>query len=245
MSAAEFMPKLANMVTVEGECEEHGARKVTIKADMQWYCPACLDATLKHEYASHWAKKRYADLMDTATIPPKYRGAKFTAKTAEQKLVRGTCKAYRDEITKGPKWAALVLMGEFGTGKTLLACELAESLIEKFGLSVRYITAQGLVSEVQATYKAEDKSEASEFLRFTQYDVLIIDEIDAKRDSDNANMILTEVINRRYNAEKPVVVITNQPFDNLASFVGGRVHSRLHENAFVCAFSWPDFRRVA
>lgn len=245
MSVAEFLPTLSNMVTVDGECAVHGALPVTIKRDMEWYCPQCLNAELKREYAEKWNEQRNADLFAVATIPHKYHGKKFTASTPAQKLVRGTVKAFRDQITKGPKWAALVLMGEFGTGKTLLACELAESLIEKFCLSVRYLTAEQMVGEVQASYSAEGKSRETELLRMAQFDLLIIDEIDAKRGSDDANAILTEVINRRYNAEKPVVVITNQPFDNLAKFVGGRVHSRLHENAFVCQFDWPDFRKSA
>jgi DNA replication protein DnaC len=143
------------------------------------------------------------------------------------------------------RWTVLALVGGVGTGKTLLACELAVALIDKLGLSVRYATAQAIVSEVQATYGAEGKSEETEIARFAQYDVLIIDEIDAKRSSENANLLLTEIINRRYNAEKPVVVITNQAFDTLARFVGDRVADRLHENAYVCAFSWPSFRRAA
>jgi DNA replication protein DnaC len=246
LSATEFLPSLtAGLQAVEGVCAEHGARAVTIRPGMAWYCPQCLEAELKHEYAVKWAEKRHSDLFTVATIPQKYRGQRFVATTPEQKHVRGTCKAFRDHITQGPKWAALVLMGEFGTGKTLLACELAESLIEKFGLSVRYVTAQAMVSEIQAAYRTEGKSEETELMRFAQFDVLVIDEIDAKRDSDNANLLLTEVINRRYNAEKPVVVITNQPFDGLAKFVGGRVHSRLHENAFVCSFDWQDFRKGA
>lgn len=246
MSATEFLPSLtAGLQAVEGICAEHGARAVTIRPDMAWYCPQCLESELKSEYATKWAEQRHADLYAVATIPQKYRGQKFVATTPEQKHVRGTCKAFRDQITQGPKWAALVLMGEFGTGKTLLACELAESLIEKFGLSVRYVTAQAMVSEIQAAYRTEGKSEETELMRFAQFDVLVIDEIDAKRDSDNANLLLTEVINRRYNAEKPVVVITNQPFEGLAKFVGGRVHSRLHENAFVCSFDWQDFRKGA
>lgn len=245
MSATEYLPSLmAGLQAVGGVCGQHGAHTVTIRTGMEWYCPKCLEAELKHEYAAKWAEQRHADLFSVACIPQKYRGQRFVANSPEQKHVRGTCKAFRDEITQGAKWAALVLMGEFGTGKTLLACELAESLIEKFGLSVRYVTAQAMVSEIQAAYRTEGKSEETELSRFAQFDVLVIDEIDAKRDSDNANMLLTEVINRRYNAEKPVVVITNQPFDGLSKFVGGRVHSRLHENAFVCSFNWGDFRKA-
>jgi DNA replication protein DnaC len=136
-------------------------------------------------------------------------------------------------------------MGNVGTGKTLLASELAESLIEGLSMSVRYCTAKQMIAEIQAAYSAEGKSEEMEVLRFVQYGLLILDEIDAKPDRENANLLLTEVINRRYNAEMPVVVITNQPFDNLAKFVGDRVDDRLHENAFVCSFDWPSFRRQA
>lgn len=245
MNAGEYLPTLANMVTVQGTCEKHGNLAVTIKTNMAWYCPACLDEELRSDYDTKWAEKRNADLYAVAMIPDRYRGEKFEAKTAQQMLVKGTTKAFRDAITKGSCWAALILTGEFGTGKTLLACELASGLIEKFGLAVRYLTAEQMVGEVQASYGSEGKSRESELLRMAQFDLLIIDEIDAKRGSEDSNAILTEVINRRYNAEKPVVVITNQSFDDLKKFVGGRVHSRLHENAFFCLFDWQDARKVA
>jgi DNA replication protein DnaC len=100
-----------------------------------------------------------------------------------------------------------------------------------------------MISEVQASYSSETKSKEGEILRFLQYDVLILDEIDAKPDREDSNLILTEVINRRYNEQKPVIAISNQPLADLAKFVGDRVHSRLHENAFICAFTWADSRK--
>jgi DNA replication protein DnaC len=156
-----------------------------------------------------------------------------------------TVKHFRDLIANGPKWVVLVLFGGVGTGKTLVASELAESLINGLSMSVRYCTAKQMIAEIQAAYSSEGKTEEGEILRFVQYNLLILDEIDAKPDRENANLLLTEVINRRYNAEAPVVVITNQPFDGLARFVGDRVDDRLHENAFVCSFDWPSFRRTA
>jgi DNA replication protein DnaC len=204
-----------------------------------------MDSTLKAERDERWKVERSTHLHSVAAIPQKYRDQKFAAVTPDQKVARGTVKAFRDQIAQRLRWTVLALVGGVGTGKTLLACELAVALIDKLGLSVRYATAQTIVSEVQATYGTEGKSEETEIARFAQYDVLIIDEIDAKRSSENANLLLTEIINRRYNAEKPVVVITNQAFDTLARFVGDRVADRLHENAYVCAFSWPSFRRAA
>ena len=230
----------------DGECAEHGKQTVFMpksSVDYIWECPICNEKKAKHEAEQMWLRERAENLHRIACIPSKYRGARFEAKTPEQKSVRGTVKAFRDAIAAERRWAVLVLFGGVGTGKTLLASELGEAIINNLNRSVRYCTAKQMISEIQAAYSTEGKSEEGEVLRFVQYDLLMLDEIDAKPDRENANLLLNEVINRRYNEEKPVVVITNQPFDNLAKFVGDRVDDRLHENAFVCSFGWPSFRR--
>jgi DNA replication protein DnaC len=242
--AATLLPS-ANLQRVAGECAAHGPREVVVRVGLAWYCPACLEAQLKAEADQRWKRERREHLHVVAAIPAKFRGKQFTATSPAQKLARGTAKAFRDEIAKSLRWAVLALVGEPGTGKTLLACELAASLVDNLGMSVRYATAQTMISEIQATYGADGKSEEAEIARYARYDLLIIDEIDAKRSSANADMLLTEIVNRRYNAELPVVVITNQAIASLGKFVGDRVADRLHENAFVCAFDWPSFRRAA
>ncbi|NHZ99027.1 hypothetical protein [Massilia sp. CCM 8734] len=88
-----------------------------------------------------------------------------------------------------------------------------------------------MISEVQSTYGTRD-GKSSET------------EIDAIRRSEDADLLLTEIINRRFNEGKPIVAISNQALDGLKQFVGARVHSRLYENSFPCAFTWGDFRRV-
>lgn len=237
---------MKGLVEIEGECAEHGKSINYLPkrfADIPWSCPTCEQIKAQEESRRKWLEERITTLHRIACVPTKYRGAKFEATTPEQKIVRSTVKAFRDAIAAKQQWAVLVLFGGVGTGKTLLASELAEALIDNLNMSVRYCTAKQMISEIQASYSDDTKSEEGEVLRFVQYNVLIIDEIDAKPDRENANILLTEIINRRYNEEKPVVVITNQPFDNLAKFVGDRVDDRLHENAYVCSFDWPSFRR--
>lgn len=238
-----LIPGLGRMHMLPGSCEQHGAADVLVRNGAPWHCPRCLDAVLAAEARDSWMTERAAALMAAATIPKKYVDQKFVATTAEQKTVRHTTRLFRDFILGEPAWAALILSGTTGTGKTLLACDLAQSLIKNAVRSIRYTTANGMISEIQASYSSDTKSQESEILRFLQYDVLILDEIDAKPDRENANLLLTEVINRRYNEQKPVIAISNQPLADLAKFVGDRVHSRLHENAFICAFTWADARK--
>lgn len=243
-----FDPLMHGLERIDGECPEHGKSTVTLPVFLKnrpWFCRECHERRTKEEDRQKWLEDRAANLHKIARVPAKYNGKRFEARTLEQKAVRGTVKAFRDFIAgdEGLRWAVLVLMGAVGTGKTLLASELAESLINNLSMSVRYCTAAQMISEIQASYGVEGKSEETEIMRFVQYNVLILDEIDAKRSNENSAMLLTEIVNRRYNEEKPMVVITNQPFDNLAKFVGDRVDDRLHENAFVCSFDWPSFRR--
>jgi DNA replication protein DnaC len=243
-SIQNLIPGLGRMQMVAGTCEQHGAADVLVRNGAAWHCPRCLDAVLAEEARDSWMAERSAALMKAATIPAKYVGQKFVASTPEQKGVKHTTRLFRDFILGEPAWGALILSGITGTGKTLLACDLAQSLITNAVRSIRYITANGMISEVQASYSTEGKSKEGEILRFLQYDVLILDEIDAKPDREDSNLILTEVINRRYNDNKPVIAISNQPLADLAKFVGDRVHSRLHENAFICAFNWADARKA-
>jgi DNA replication protein DnaC len=233
---------------VTGTCEKHGESTLMLPLFLKnrnWVCRTCNEEKAKADSEARWRAERTETLHRIAGIPYKYKGCRFEATTGAHKQVRSTVRAFRDAIASNRTWAVLVLFGGVGTGKTLLASELAQSLIDNLDMSVRYCTAKQMIAEIQSSYGQEGKSEEGEVLRFVQFDLLIIDEIDAKRDTDAANLLLTEIINRRYNEEKPVVVITNQPFDNLAKFVGDRVDDRLHENAYVCSFDWPSYRRGA
>jgi DNA replication protein DnaC len=233
----------AHVQYVEGECAAHGSSRALARTGLGWYCPACMDQQMRPEFDAAWARDRLATLNNIAEIPARFRGQRFRASTLEQKEVRAMAASFRDCLKDGRCWAALILSGETGTGKTLLACEFAESYISKFGRSVRYITAKGMISEIQSSYGKEGKSEDVEIDRFVQYDLLILDEIDAVPDRDNAKLLLTEIINRRYGGHRPVIVITNQTLETLGQYVGDRVLDRLHDNAFPCSFTWPSFRR--
>lgn len=227
----------------EGACDRHGPSAVLVGKGKGWHCDKCFEEEIAKQAREEHIEKMRAGLMTVSKIPSKFIGQRFTAATPAQKTAREQAIAFRTFVIEQKRWAALVLTGKVGTGKTLLACELAGSMIGKFGIPIRYATAASMIGEIQSTYGQDGKSAETEIARFANYGVLIIDEIDAGRASADAQMLLTEIINRRYASDRPVIVITNQPFEDLAQFVGDRVHDRLHENAFVCSFDWLSFRR--
>lgn len=233
----------ASLVMLAGHCAQHGAGQTLVRAGHAWFCPTCHELAVAEQVRQRWVHERRAALLRTAHIPKKYQGKPFIASTAAQYRARMMLNAFQEIVAVGGQWSALILCGTVGTGKTRLACELATYCATQLMRSVRYVTANEMISEIQASYNTEGKSEAGEIARFVHYDLLIIDEIDTKAGSDNAQRLLTEIINRRYNDNKPVLVISNQQFAHLRRFVGDRVHDRLHENGFVCTFDWPSFRR--
>ncbi len=244
---AGFMGALSNVRRFQGECEKHGHSEIVAfqhQVDVtEWYCSDCQHEKVRATEDERVRAERVANLHQSAHIPEKYKNQRFIAKTADQKAIRVAAKSFYDSLSKNRLWAVLVLSGGVGTGKTLLASELAQSMIDKMTLSVRYCTAHQMIAEIQSSYGDDTKTEEGEILKFVNYDILIIDEIDAKANRENANLLLTEVINRRYNGNRPVVVITNQSFDKLAAHVGDRVHSRLNENSVICSFNWDDYRK--
>lgn len=243
MEKLDFAAPFAVLVEMAGgECPTHGASETLIRRGSAWFCRTCHEASVAHAERERWLVERAAALIKIATVPPKYAGRRWPASTPEMREVRSQVRNFRDFVLAEPRWAVLAMTGKTGTGKTWLASEIAEAWVSRLSKSVRYITCKGMISEIQSSYGREGASEEGEILKFVQYDLLILDEIDAKPDKENANLLLTEIINRRYNENKPVVVITNQPIDKLAQFVGDRVNSRLHENAFFCNFDWSDFR---
>ena len=60
-------------------------------------------------------------------------------------------------------------------------------------------------------------------------------------------VILTELINQRYQAMKPTILLSNLPLeskkdDSLRSVLGERVISRLKESTDVLICNWEDYR---
>lgn len=233
----------ASFTLLDGHCAQHGKRQTLVRAGQAWFCPSCHEQEVALQVQERWILERKDELLRDAHIPKKYQGEKFIASTAAQRHIRTVVTSFLNAVAHGGQWAALSLCGVGGTGKTLLACELAHYCASSLLRSVRYVTANEMISEIQASYSTEGKSEASEITRLVNYDILIIDEIDTKAGNENAQRLLTDIINRRYNDNKPVIVVSNQLFAGLGKFVGERVHDRLHENAFICTFQWGSFRR--
>ena len=73
-------------------------------------------------------------------------------------------------------------------------------------------------------------------------DLLIIDEVAGESGSDVEKRVFFTVLNARYEAMRPVALITNASASRLKSYLGERAFSRVCETAGIVLFTWGSFR---
>jgi DNA replication protein DnaC len=105
--------------------------------------------------------------------------------------------------------ANVVLIGPNGLGKTMLAKNLAHQTV-LYGHSARFTLASDMLHELAA----QDSSIAlaRRLRRLTSPSVLVIDEIGYLSYDARYADLLFEVVSRRYQQQRPIVLTTNKPF---------------------------------
>lgn len=105
--------------------------------------------------------------------------------------------------------ANAVLLGPNGVGKTMLLKNLAHHCVMR-GYTVRFTTASAMLNELAA----QDSSLAlnRRLRQYTHAQLLCVDEVGYLSYDSRYADLLFEVVTRRYEALKPVVLTTNKPF---------------------------------
>lgn len=107
--------------------------------------------------------------------------------------------------------ANLILLGPNGIGKSMLAKNLAERCLLA-GLGVQFTTASAMLNALAA----EDSASALErrLRRLCRPRVLVVDEVGYLSYGNRHADLLFEVVTRRYEMHRPVVVTTNKSFSD-------------------------------
>lgn len=103
----------------------------------------------------------------------------------------------------------ILLVGGIGLGKTMIASNIAYAAIQS-GLSVRFTTASAMLGELVN----QDSSAALKraFRRYTSPAVLVIDELGYLAYGARHADVLFEVVNQRYELQRPLIITTNRTF---------------------------------
>lgn len=156
--------------------------------------------------------------------------------------ISGVAKNYADhfeEMKKRKK--GLLFYGTVGTGKSFHAACIVNELIDK-GYSCMMTNFARLVNTIQGMF--EGKQEYID--RLNKFDLLVIDDLSAERDTEYMNEIIFNIIDSRYRAGLPLIITTNltaEEIKNPADIRKQRTYSRLLEMTIPVEVAGVDRRR--
>jgi len=117
-------------------------------------------------------------------------------------------KSYAEEFIDNKRDTSFVITGGCGTGKTHLACSIANYLIQN-EIAVVYGTLISLLGNIRNSYESDVETEQSYINRYSTVPLLIIDDLGKEKPTEWGLEKLFTIINNRYENELPVVITTN------------------------------------
>ena len=139
----------------------------------------------------------------------------------------------------------LLFCGTVGSGKTYLACCIANALIEEYMIRVKIRNFAQIINDLQKSGFDLDKNEYIESL--TNVSVLILDDLGIERDTSYAKEQVYNIVNSRYLKQKPTIFTTNLPYEKIQNSDDGveyeRIYSRIIEMCIPVKVMGEDFRK--
>src|SRR5574340_319949 len=170
---------------------------------------------------------RPARLLEAAHIPPRFERASFdnfvlprgnpmASETLSKAMLDAKVFAREFPYTEKP---GLLFMGLPGVGKTHLAVAALRTLLGR-GFEGIFIDYQNLLERMLASFDhaiGTSAREAYQAARDTE--LVLLDDLGARRLSDWAEDTVFGIINFRYNAKKATIVTTNLPDPDLGDVI--------------------------
>lgn len=237
-------------------CEVHGvyeAKKFCFGSREIWSgCAKCLEneARKQSQELEDRRKKASMDgLLHRAAIPPRFRDCSLdnyrvdVTNPKQQRALdfaRGYAADFDNAVRSGQ---SMILFGTTGTGKTHLSIAIANDIIQR-GYTALFTSVMEAVLTVRETYRREsDKTERKIIESFVRPDLLIVDEVGMQYNTDSERVILFEILNARYQRERPVILIGNENLDGIRATIGKRIFDRFRSNKGIAVqFDWNSYR---
>lgn len=140
----------------------------------------------------------------------------------ENRQIIPLCRAYADNYGQMlENNIGLKLWGGTGSGKSYMANCIFNRVIDH-GFSAYFTTAGAIVNDMQ---KVSDKNKYID--EICNFDLLIIDDLGAERDTETAAQYIEDVVNRRMTFNMPLVITTNISDYTAVNMREKRLYSRL------------------
>jgi len=140
-----------------------------------------------------------------------------------------TCRYFVKDCLAGKTPNGLYIFGRVGSGKTHLACSIANELI-KGGLEVLFVVVPDYLEEIKHSWEPGSDYNEKEILdRAREVNVLVMDDLGAHSYSEWTKNKIYAIINHRINNGLPTVITSNLEFLEIGDYLDNRISSRITE----------------
>lgn len=128
-----------------------------------------------------------------------------------------------------------------GSGKTRLACSIANELMTRYQKTVKFTTVFKILEEIKATWNNSSETTENKLIRDLTYaDILIIDDFGADSGKDWINERFYSIINGRYIQSKITIYTSNCRISDLR--YDDRITNRILERSLEIPFPEESVR---
>jgi len=211
---------------------------------------------------SCYQEQKVQILLEQAKIPRRYENCTFKNFEIHNQSHRHALKISKQFVKNYPiQDVGLLYLGPCGVGKTHLAVAVIQELIHKKRVPCYFYDFRELIRDIQSTYTPDSSLTETEVLApIFQKEVLVLDELGAKRTSAWVEETIFFIINNRYNNKKLTIFTSNyldreeeeedrrdsyykKGDDSLVDRIGIRLRSRLYEMCKIVEMWGDDYRR--
>lgn len=158
---------------------------------------------------------------DNTGIPPEYCNTDiskfdFTAYHVNMEPMKKVFTSFVDNFEEWQKKGkGLYLWSNTpGSGKTFLSCCLARSLMIKYGLQMRFITAPAYINAVGESFK-RSRGEEDRTMVYRECDVLVFDDIGAQSKGSWQGQEIFNLVNKRMEEGRITIYTSNTDVNEL------------------------------
>lgn len=235
---------------VHGEYQEKGI--FFYRPEPRWLgCDKCKEENRLAEEQRAIARRQIQEQeylerrLKKAGIPIRFRDRtleNFIAETPQQKTALTIARDFLENFEENHKFGrTLIFSGKAGTGKSHLAIAIAKEVMPK--RTAMYLNALDAIRMIRDTWRKESETSELEVLEMLgSIDLLVIDEVGVQCGTDNEQMLMFDIINRRYRDSKPMILLTNLNAKGLSEYLTERSYDRLRENGKWVSFDWDSYR---
>ena len=247
------MPEKAEV----GKCEKHGDYEfrylqTPTKVLVSGYCSKCASDEALESKIREENKKASDDIEREKSTREFNRTNAGISKRNLNKAFddyvctnEGQSKAKNDcvkFVKNFPSTNSMIMVGGVGTGKTLLASAIIDSLADENKCKI--IKVIDLIRLLKATWANDGESTEEEIIKYyCKLDLLILDEVGSQFGSDTEKLFIFDIIDGRYQNMKQTILISNLDIDGIKNVIGERCVDRLREGVgAMIAFNWTSSR---